>query len=97
MNSDWETASVENFAEWLADNDKVCFTVEDLQTLWANTCKPIHEIRRFLENKGFKLTEREKLKVTRGFKSNDHNRWDGNPCGGGSGWEQISGFAGQKG
>lgn len=40
---------------------------------------------------------RTKPREVRGFTSNNHNRWEGNPCGGGSGWEQIAGFAGRRG
>ena len=52
--------------------------------------------------KGYGLTigERKPVREVRGFRSNSHDRWSGKgscPTHGGSGWEQISGFAGQKG
>ena len=49
---------------------------------------------------GLKIGERPIVREVRGFKSNPHDRWYGkgsSPTHGGSGWEQITGFAGPKG
>lgn len=51
-------------------------------------------------NAGLEIGPREIPKAIRGFKANSHDRWSGpGSCKthGGSGWEQINGFAGQKG
>ena len=49
---------------------------------------------------GLKIGERPIVREVRGFTSNPHDRWYGkgsSPTHGGSGWEQITGFAGPKG
>lgn len=49
---------------------------------------------------GLKIGKRAIVREVRGFKSNPHDRWYGkgsSPTHGGSGWEQITGFAGQNG
>lgn len=49
---------------------------------------------------GLDVGPRPVAKASRGFTANSHDRWSGpGSCAthGGSGWEQISGFAGQKG
>lgn len=49
---------------------------------------------------GLEVGARAVPKQVRGFNSNSHDRWHGpGSCKthGGSGWEQITGFAGQKG
>ena len=48
-------------------------------------------------NAGLSIGPREVPKAIRGFKANSHDRWSASPCHGGSGWQQINGFAGQKG
>lgn len=53
-----------------------------------------------LKEEGMTYTGREVPKKTRGFKSNSHDRWSGpGSCAthGGSGWEQVNGFAGEEG
>lgn len=44
-----------------------------------------------------RLADLKRAPKVRGFNSWDNNRYAGNECAGGSGYEQINGFAGQEG
>lgn len=95
-----EYASVEALAEFLMDDNRDSFSVEDVIKLaectQGSNLKIIHELKAY----GLKMVARQPVRVVRGFKSNSHDRWSGpgsSPSHGGSGWEQIIGFAGQKG
>jgi len=90
---DPEYASIEAFVEYLCDDDREFFDHIDLQALNRSLRVPVHSIKKALFDWGFSLLVREKEREFRGFDSNDHNRWYGNPCGGGSGWDSIVGMA----
>lgn len=92
-----EYESVEAFVEFLLDEDRTSFNHADLGELAFQLQRSRSKIRAELEEYGLMLSERPFEKKVRGFTSNNHNRWHGNPCGGGTGWEQINGFAGQAG
>lgn len=92
-----EYASIEDFVEYLLDEDRDSFGHEDLELLSYSLQLSIVKVRVELEGWGLKLSPRQKARTVRGYSSWDENRWEGNPCGGGSGWEQIAGFVGRKG
>ena len=95
--TDPEIQTIEDFVQYLIDDELTVFAACDLQALNKSTNRPIKEIRAGLEEWGFVLAGRAKEKRIRGVQSWDNNRWEGNPCGGGSGWEQIAGSAGREG
>ena len=95
--TDEEFSSVEALVEWLYDEEAEEFDHRHLLCLNVRLGRPLRALRRELEGYGLRLAKRPKERQARGFQSNPHNRWAGNPCAGGSGWEQITGFAGQEG
>jgi len=95
-----EYESVEAFASFLMEDEQTTFSLGDVLKLAENTRtsnpKIIHELKSY----GFKMEERKPEKRVRGFQSNSHDRWYGpgsSKTHGGSGWEQITGMAGQRG
>lgn len=95
-----EYEGVEALVEFLMEDDLESFDYRHLTALRTRLHRPAHELRRELEAYGLTLAARPKAKKMRGFDSNDHDRWYGpgsSPTHGGSGWEQITGMAGQKG
>lgn len=97
---DLEFSSVEEFVEFLVDDDQTEFDWRHLNCLSANTGRSNHDLRTELEGWGFTLAKRSKVHHTRGFNTNSHDRWFGPgscPTHGGSGWEQITGMAGREG
>jgi hypothetical protein len=95
-----EFDSFEEFVEFLHDEETGVFDYRQLQCLNYRTGVPIHSLRIDLEAEGFKLAPRPVPRRIRGFSSNSHDRWFGpgsSPTHGGSGWENITGFAGQEG
>lgn len=92
-----EYESIESFLEFLVDDERNTFTHEDLGELAYGLQMSRSKVRAELESYGLTLAVRPVEKPVRGFTSNSHNRWHGNPCGGGSGHEQITGFAGRNG
>lgn len=92
-----ETSSVLAFVEYLVDDDRTSFTATGLGDLAYSLKRSRHGLRLELETWGLSLETKPMKPEPRGFQAWDHNRYEGNPMGGGSGWEQIAGFAGQKG
>ena len=92
-----EYASIEDFIEFLMDEDRAQYDHRELQALSYNIRLSASKVRKELDSWGLTLQERPKERRVRGINSWDNNRWAGNPCGGGSGWEQIAGFSGQRG
>lgn len=92
-----EYESIEAFVEYLLDDERFEYDHEDLQALSASLRLSSHKVRRELDSWGLTLKRRPHEQEVRGFSSWDENRWQGNPCGGGTGYEQIAGFAGKKG
>jgi len=91
-----EFASVEAFAEHLADNDREEYTAFELQVLNATTQKIVANIKAELAAYGFKLKHREFDKPVRGFTANPNaGRFDGmHGGGGGTSIQGIAGYAG---
>lgn len=95
-----EYASVEAFVEFLMADDQTSFCVDDVRKLAARTQTSDRKVIDDLKSYGLAMTERVPEKRVRGFTSNSHDRWHGpGACRshGGSGWEQITGLAGQEG
>lgn len=95
-----EFDSIEDFVQECMDDGRDTFDHEDLGELAFRLRRSRSVVRRDLESYGLKLAERPREKRVRGFGTSSHDRWFGpgsSPSHGGSGWEQISGFAGQKG
>lgn len=91
-----EFRSVEAFIE---DNESGEFTHDDLAVLNFVLRRPVRDIKSELEDWGLQLRLRREV-VVRGFRSNSNDRWSGpGSCEsfGGSGSDQITGFAGRKG
>ena len=94
-----EHGSVEAFVEHCLDDDRDHFTTADMQALNAATQMRLQDIRKELEGYGLLFVPRAPLRRIRGFTSNPHDRWYGPGADrtyGGSGWEQILGWAGDK-
>jgi hypothetical protein len=94
---DDEYASVLDFVEYLLDDDRTVFTHADLTALSERLHQPVRAIRAELEGWGLTLAYRAPERVVRGYTAWDENRYQGNPGAGGTGYEQITGFAGRKG
>ena len=80
-----EFESVEAFAEFLVDEDRDTFTFEELDKLQTQMKR--HGLLKQLLAYGFKYEGRPKERQVRGFTSNNHNLYQGNPMSGGSGIE----------
>jgi hypothetical protein len=101
MKSTPELRSIEAFGDFLLADDRTEFTFDEACALAKALGQPapVYVIRG-LKALGFTMQPREVPKHVRGFQSNSHDRWSGPgscPTHGGSGWEQIAGFAGQEG
>lgn len=92
-----ELESIESFVQFRMDEETFTFSHLDLRALALNCKLSGSKVRADLEAYGLSLAERTPEKAVRGFTANNHNRWNGNPCAGGSGHEQITGFAGRRG
>jgi len=100
LHTDPELQSVESFVEYLMAEDMTTFSGEELQHLNFNLQVPCHAIRAELESYGLTIAARPKVRRIRGVRTSSHDRWFGlgsSPCHGGSGHEQIAGFAGRRG
>jgi hypothetical protein len=98
--SDPEYKNIRSFAEFLADDDREEFSHEDLIRLNMSTRTQISVVRTELESYGFRLAVRAPERRVRGFQTNSNDRYFGpgsSPSHGGSGHEQIGGWAGRKG
>ncbi len=96
-----ETQSIEAFGEFLLAEDRTSFTFEEAvvvaKALGLSIPTPVI---RGLKAYGFSMSERQVERRVRTISSSNHDRWYGpGSCKthGGSGWEQIAGFAGQEG
>lgn len=73
-----EFASVEAFIQYLMDDERGTYTVEELGKLNHRTRRTQAEIRDDLESKGFSLERREVPKPEpRGFTTSSNDRWFG--------------------
>jgi hypothetical protein len=96
-----ELADVESYVSYLLDDDRTSFS-------YAEACQladalGVHESAVIGEMKAYGLTYLGRPAAprrVRGVNTSSNDRWFGpgsSPSHGGSGWEQISGFAGQIG
>jgi hypothetical protein len=95
-----EHASVEDFVEYAMDDESSTFTHVDLGHIAARTRQSRCVVRKRLEGYGLSLELRDNEKRVRGFSTSSHDRWYGpgsSKSHGGSGHEQIAGFAGRVG
>jgi hypothetical protein len=72
-----EYADIDAFAEYMMGEEMTEFSHEDLQALNYRTRTPVGQIRKELESYGFMLKHREPEKRTRGFQTNDNDRYYG--------------------
>lgn len=95
-----EHESVEAFAEFLMAEERTAFTFVEADTIARGMKVATYVVIEGLKGYGFGYEGRSEPKKVRGFTTNNHDRWYGpGACKshGGSGHEQITGFAGQKG
>jgi hypothetical protein len=99
--TDPEYRSVEAFVEYLVEDEgDTEFDHFHLGLLAHSLERSRRDLCAELEEWGLKLKRRHSEPSFRTFSSNPHDRWYGpgsSPTHGGSGYEQISGFAGQEG
>jgi hypothetical protein len=84
-----EYASIEDFVQFLIDDERDQFTHEDLQALNYRLRRPVKDIKEELQGWGFTLQLREPEKKVRGIQTPSHDRWFGPgsmPTHGGSGF-----------
>ena len=101
-----EFSSLEDFVDELENEERTEFTGQELQKLtkgiWQATGDTFfyQDVRDALLDMGFTLRERPISRRVRTFSTNNHDRWYGRgscKTHGGSGSDQISGFAGHRG
>ncbi len=91
-----EYESVDEFAEFLADDDRTTFTHADLACLNARTNIRTADLKKALEEYGLTQARRRVEREVRGFSANSHDRWHGKgscPTHGGGGGGSIVGMA----
>lgn len=84
-----EFQSIENFVEFLSDDERYSFNHEELRSLSASIQLSPNKVVTLLEGYGLKLQQRAHAPRQRGFKSNDHDRWSAYPSHGGSGISEF--------
>lgn len=93
----WEFASVDNFVEFLSDDERITFTTVELVALAARTRIFNTTLRHLLEGKGLELVGRSPERSFATFGTNQHDRWVNSGTHGGGGGDSITGFAGRAG
>jgi len=91
---------VAELVEDTIDNEQDTVSYEDIEAVSEEIGLHITMLVGLVKGYGMKIGPRTKEREVRGFTSNPHDRWHGKgSCAshGGSGWEQIAGFAGRKG
>lgn len=96
-----EQESVEAYVAYLLDEERSHVTYEEVVELseamgQSVPTNVIHELQTW----GIQVGARPAVRRVRGFQTSSNDRWFGPgsaPTSGGSGWEQIAGFAGQRG
>lgn len=90
---DAEFASVEDFVEYLCDDEQTTFNHEHLACLEFRLNKAVWLIRKDLEAYGLKLAKRGIERNVRTFGTNPNDRWQACPSHGGGGGSSIQGYA----
>ena len=88
------------FANDKLDDDEISFSFKEAEALAEEAEIHVSTVILKLKALGLDYTGRETPKKVRGFQTSSNDRWFGPgscPTAGGSGWEQISGFAGPNG
>lgn len=89
-----EYKSIEDFVQYMIDDERDTYTAEDLQALSYRLKRSTQKIVKELNGWGLKLEGREPEARPRGFQSPDHDRWYGPgsmPTHGGSGFDPSFG------
>lgn len=93
--------AIARFGEELVDDDRTTFTYEEAEALAVEVGHSVPTlVIRELKTYGFTQAARRPTVHVRGYTTSSHDRYFGPGCAkmhGGSGWEQISGLAGQEG
>ena len=96
-----ELASVDAFVDFLLADDRTEATYEEADELAAALGQSVPTlVIRKLVAAGCTVGARHAVKRVRGFTTSSNDRFFGpgsSPSHGGSGWEQINGFAGRQG
>jgi hypothetical protein len=92
-----EYLTVEDFVMFCLEDERATFSHTELRALALNTKTSGNKVREELESYGLTLLERPAVKHIRGFTANPHDRWIASGNCGGSGGDQILGFAGRRG
>ena len=96
-----ELTSVEAFVGFLLDDDRTSFSYAEACALAEVLCVHESAVIRELRSYGLSYLGRPvESRRVRGFTTSSNDRWFGpgsSPSHGGSGWEQVIGFAGQVG
>lgn len=82
------------------DNEQEMVEYAEIEAAAEELDVSVQTIIGIVKGLGMRVGSRPKAKEVRGFTSNSHDRWFGKGSSathGGSGWEQIAGFAGRKG
>lgn len=94
-------ASVEEFVEFLIDEERTSFSYAEADALALTLGQSVPTfVIRALKDYGLSMEARPVPRHVRGYTTSSHDRWFGpgsSPSHGGSGWEQINGLAGQEG
>lgn len=94
------TAAVETLVEETIADDLDTLPFKECETLAQKIGIHVGTIVAMVKSYGISIGTRETTKTVRGFKTSSHDRWYGpGACKthGGTGEEQITGFAGRKG
>jgi hypothetical protein len=75
--ADAEYSSIEDFVQFMLDDERDTYTHEELGALNFRTRTPVNAIRKELEGYGLTLANRPNEKKVRGFNSNSNDRWYG--------------------
>jgi len=97
----WESESIEEFGEYLLGEDRTTFTFEEAESVAKALGHSVATlVIRGLKAYGFSQEPRKVPRRVRTISTSSHDRYFGpgsSKMHGGSGWEQIGGFAGQEG
>ena len=92
--------AVEAFVDDVIGDERETVTFAEVERVAEEVGIHVSTIVALVKGYGLTIGERPVVREVRGFTSNSHDRWHGKGAcksHGGSGWEQISGFAGPKG
>jgi len=94
------TSEVSSLVEDLLDNDETEAPWHLLDSIAAELGCATYAVIDEAKRQGLSVGQRGTVKRVRTISSNSHDRWSGPgscPTHGGSGWQQVAGFAGDEG